>query len=165
MVLKVHKIIGNIFDNADLAKEFDSGKDDCHKTIFLSRHDMEKTRLKQKTADGIDIGIDIQDGKTLKHGDVLSGDEIKILVRQTPELVITAKIAKLDSSSLVLLGHMIGNLHRPVSVMEGSIAFPIHKESEIELFRTMFGDITHKIDLTVEEKIFEPHKSMNVHEH
>ena len=164
MVLKVHEIIGNIFDDLTLAKQFGS-ETESHKIIFISRYEMEKTRQKKKTSDGIDVGIDIQNSRTMRHGDVLSGEGIKALIRQTPELVITAKIARLDEKSLVLLGHMVGNMHRPVSLDTDSMSFPIHAESEMEVFRTMFGGIAHKIDLIIEEKIFQPHKSMDVHEH
>lgn len=163
VVLKVHKITGNIFENVDLAREFESD-DDFHKTVFLSRLDMEKTRQKKKATDGTDIAMDLQDSK-MKHGDVLAEGSLKVLVRQMAEQVITAQIGSLDGQSLVLLGHIIGNIHRPVSVAEGSISFPIYKETELELFRSLFGEMADKISLVVEEKIFEPHKAMNVHEH
>ncbi|NDB50913.1 MAG: Urease accessory protein [Nitrosopumilaceae archaeon] len=163
VVLKVRKITGNIFENVDLAREFEFNND-SHKTVFLSRFDMEKTRQKKKATDGTDIAIDLQDSK-IKHGDVLSEGILKVLVRQTTEQVITAQIGNLDGPSLVLLGHIIGNIHRPVSIEKGSISFPIYKETELDLFRSLFGSMADKISLAIEEKIFQPHKSMNVHEH
>jgi len=101
----------------------------------------------------------------MAHGDVLSEDDVKILIQQMLEKTISVKIAGLEPTSLVLVGHIIGNLHRPVALGSDSISFPIHDEGEIDLFRTLFGDVMGKIELVVEDKIFQPHKSMNVHGH
>lgn len=165
-MLKVKRIIGNIFVNPDLAKEFESNaKNVNYKTVHVLRYDLEKTRLKQKTTDGTTIGIIIDDNTKMTHGDVFSEGEVKILIQQMPEKTITVRLAGLEPTSLVLLGHIIGNLHRPVSLGGDSISFPIHDEGEIDLFRTLFGDIKSKIELAIEDKIFQPHKSMNVHGH
>jgi urease accessory protein len=165
-LLKVKRIIGNIFDNPDLAKEFESNVQNAnYKTVNISRYDLEKTRLKQKTSDGTTIGIILDDNTKMRHGDVFSEDDVKILIQQMPEQTISVKIAGLEPTSLVLIGHIIGNLHRPISLGESSISFPIHDEGEIDLFRTLFGDIKSKIELTIEDKIFQPHKSINVHGH
>lgn len=164
-MLKVERIIGNIFENSGLAKEFESNThNENYKTVNIFRHDLEKTRSKQKTSDGTTIGINIENGKKMTHGDVLYGNDVKILILQIPEPVFTVKFANLESKSLILIGHIIGNMHRPVSLGDNSISFPIHGETEIDLFRTVFRDID-KVELVAEEKIFQPHKSMNVHEH
>ena len=165
-MLKVQRIIGNIFDDPALAKEFESNtNNENYKTVHVLRHDLEKTRLKQKASDGTAIGINIEHDKKMTHGDVLYGDDVKVLVQQVPEPTITVRFAGLEPKFLILLGHIIGNLHRPVSLEADSISFPIHDEGEIDLFRTLFRDYMDKIELILEEKIFQPHKSMNVHEH
>jgi urease accessory protein len=165
-MLKVKRIIGNIFDNPDLAKEFESNAQNAnYKTVHVLRYDLEKTRLKQKTSDGTTIGIILDDNTKMTHGDVFSENGVKILILQMPEKTITVRFAGLEPTSLVLVGHIIGNLHRPVSLGDNSISFPIHDEGEIDLFRTLFGDIKSKIELIIEDKIFQPHKSMNVHGH
>ena len=165
MLLKVERIIGNIFENPSLAKEFESNTHNKnYKTLHVLRHDLEKTRLKQEAFDGTTIGISINNGRKMAHGDVFSGNNVKILIQQIPEQTITVRFANLEPKFLVLIGHIIGNLHRPVSLGDDSISFPIHNAEEINLFRTMFRDID-KIELVVEEKIFQSHKSMDVHEH
>lgn len=165
-MLKVEKIIGNIFENPELAKEFESNShNENYKTVNILRYDLEKTRLKQKTSDGTQIGIDLDGGTKMTHGDVFYGNDVKILIQQIPEQTISVRFAGLEPKFLVLIGHIIGNLHRPVSLEADSISFPIHDRGEIDLFRTLFRDYMDKIELIVEEKIFQPHKSMNVHEH
>jgi urease accessory protein len=165
-LLKVQRIIGNIFDDPTLAKEFESNThNENYKTIHVLRHDLEKTRLKQKASDGTAIGINIEHDKKMTHGDVLYGDDVKVLIRQVPEPTITVRFAGLEPKSLILLGHIIGNLHRPVSLGNDSISIPIHSEAEIDMFRSAFRDLADKIELVQEEKIFQPHKSMDVHGH
>jgi len=165
LLLKVDKIIGNIFENSSLAKEFESNRNnENYKTVHILRHDLEKTRLKQKTSDGTAIAINIDNGNKMTHGDVFHTNDVKVLIQQIPEQTITVKLGNMAPKSLVLIGHIIGNLHRPVSLDGDSISFPIHDVTEVDLFRRLFRDID-KIDLVVEDKIFQPHKSMNVHEH
>ena len=101
-MLKVEKIIGNIFENPELAKEFESNShNENYKTVSISRYDLEKTRLKQKTSDGTTIGIILDDNTKMTHGDVFSDGEVKILIQQMPEKTITVKLAGLEPTSLV----------------------------------------------------------------
>ena len=65
----------------------------------------------------------------------------------------------------LLIGHIIGNRHRPISIKNESISFPIHDDSEMELFERLFHEVIDKIDLSIEEQRFIPHVSMDVHEH
>jgi urease accessory protein len=96
----------------------------------------------------------------------MSIDSIKILVEQLPEKVIRVKAKEAQNSELfVMLGHIIGNRHRPIAYEDGSIIFPIYSESEFDLFKSLFKDMIEKIELAVEEKVFQPHDTMNVHEH
>ena len=43
--------------------------------------------------------------------------------------------------------------------------FPIHDETEVELFKKLFSDIIDHLTLLVEDQIFVPNEGMNVHEH
>jgi urease accessory protein len=164
-MLLSNSISGNIFGDSKLAKEFEAQSQN-YKRLVLSRHEMEKTRLRKKTQDGTDIGIDLASGMRLHHGDVLFIDSIKILVEQLPEKVIRVKAKEAQNSELfVMLGHIIGNRHRPIAYENGSIIFPIYGESELDLFKSLFKDMIEKIELKIEEKVFQPHDAMNVHEH
>ncbi|MBH0195806.1 MAG: hypothetical protein HP494_09480 [Nitrospira sp.] len=121
-MLKVEKIIGNIFENPELAKEFESDShNENYKTVSISRYDLEKTRLKQKASDGTRIGISLDGGTKMTHGDVFYGNDVKILIRQIPEQTISVRFAGLEPKFLVLIGHIVGNLHRPVSLEADSI--------------------------------------------
>jgi urease accessory protein len=64
----------------------------------------------------------------------------------------------------VLVGHIIGNRHRPISIIDGRICFPINNDVEEETFRQLLGRIGG-VNLESKEMVFVPHGGMDVHEH
>ena len=151
-MLRITFVSGNIF------------RDHIHDDIYaeteyehlrITRHDAEKSRLRKSTDRGTDIGLVLEQGTRLRHGDILQGDEKTIVVEQIPEKVATLKLDKSDTESLILAGHIIGNRHRPVSIKDNTIHFPIQADSEIEVFEKLLSGINTKI--TIEEIIFTPH--------
>lgn len=166
-MLLLNTVRGNIYENKELAKELEDNANLNFKELILQRHELEKSRFRKTTTDGTDVGISLE-GRKLRHGDILELDEIKILIKQEPEKVIKVKIneSKSTNHTLIMLGHIIGNRHRPIQIdKDGFIFFPIHRENEIELFTSLFHDIHDKIELLIEDKIFQPNESMDVHEH
>ena len=77
---------------------------------------MEKSRLRKKTEDGFDIGIVLDPGKKLHHGDVISQDSEIILIEQLSEKILTVRFTENDKRLFLLVGHIIGNRHRPISI-------------------------------------------------
>ena len=57
--------------------------------------ELEKKILRRKTDRGTDVGISLDSGIHLHHGDVIGNEEIKILLEQTPEKVISVKLKKI----------------------------------------------------------------------
>ena len=133
--------------------------------MLLSRIEMEKSRLRKKTDDGFDIGFVLEPGTKLQHGDVISESDETILIEQLPEKTLTVKFKQNDKNLFLLVGHIIGNRHRPISIRNETISFPIHDNSEMELFERLFHEVIHEIDLSIDEQRFIPHTSMDVHEH
>jgi urease accessory protein len=67
---------------------------------------------------------------------------------------------------LVSIGHMLGNMHRPIAVdaKKNKIIFPTQDDSELIIFRKLLRDMKDHIDLTVEKQIFQPqYHGMEVH--
>jgi len=133
--------------------------------LLLSRIEMEKSRLRKKTDDGFDIGFILEPGTKLQHGDVISESDETILIEQLPEKTLTVKFKQNDKNLFLLVGHIIGNRHRPISIRNETISFPINDNSEMELFERLFHEVIHEIDLSIDEQRFIPHTSMDVHEH
>ena len=165
-MLIVNSILGNIHNDNLLEKKVeDARQQDKLRHLFLSRIEMEKSRLRKKTEDGFDIGLVLDPGKKLHHGDVISQDSEIILIEQLSEKTLTVRFTENDKRLFLLVGHIIGNRHRPISIKNETISFPIHDDSEMELFGKLFHDVINKIDLSTQEEIFIPHESMDVHEH
>jgi urease accessory protein len=160
-VLTSTSVVGNIFTE----KGSQILKEGIFEKLQISRHDLEKNRLRRTTDKGTDIAIILERGSKLQHGDILKHGDDFIVIYQTPEKVITVKTKEDSFELLVLLGHIIGNRHRPISLENRSVTFPIQAESELEVFERLFMPITGKIEMHIEEKIYRPDERMDVHEH
>ena len=168
-MLLINSILGNAYNGSNLKEKIENAtQNHTIKQLFLSRSDMEKSRLRTETDDGTEIGLSLEPGTTLHNGDVLETDSNLIIIHQLPEKIISVKVND-DHHSYsihVQLAHIIGNRHRPLSITsDGSILFPIHDENEVELFEKLFSEIICNISMAVEDKIFVPNQGMNVHEH
>jgi len=165
-MLIVNAISGNIYKNDNLAKKIQEAKQHgTFRRLLLSRIEMEKSRLRKKTEDGFDIGLALESGKKLQHGDIILESSETILIEQLPEKILTVKFKDDNPELFLLVGHIIGNRHRPISINNETISFPIHDDSEMELFERLFHEVIDKIDLTVDEQRFIPHVGMDIHEH
>ena len=165
-MLIVNTVLGNIYKDDQLAKKIEDSKEQGKfRRLLLSRIEMEKSRLRKKTEDGFDIGLALEPGKRLQHGDIILESSETILIEQLPEKILTVKFKDNNPELLLLVGHIIGNRHRPVSINNETISFPIHDDSEMELFERLFHEVIDKIDLTVDEQRFIPHVGMDIHEH
>ena len=155
-----------MYKRQQLAKKIENSKEQGKfRRLLLSRIEMEKSRLRKKTDDGFDIGFVLEPGTKLQHGDVISESDETILIEQLPEKILTVKFKQNDKNLFLLVGHIIGNRHRPISIRNETISFPIHDNSEMELFERLFHEVIHEIDLSIDEQRFIPHTSMDVHEH
>jgi len=161
-VLEVNSPVGNIF----LDEGFDGLKTENFERLKISRAELEKRILRRKTDRGTDVGLNLEPGVKLRHGDVIKNGDMKIVIEQLPEKIITVKLKnKKMTDVMVLLGHIIGNRHRPISIQGDEISFPIQADSEKEVFAKLFQSIINYIDMTVEEQIFSPQLGADVHEH
>jgi urease accessory protein len=157
-VLNINSILGNIFKDTNL--EYAS-----FEKLIISRIDLEKRILRKKTNLGTDVGINLNSSTKLQHGDIIGNHETKIIVEQMPEKIISVKLKENDEKIAILLGHIIGNRHRPIAIKDKMILFPIQEDSELEIFERLLKEIIEHIELKIKEEIFLPHTSADVHEH
>ncbi len=161
-MLEVNSPVGNIF----LDEGFDDLKNGNFEKLKISRMELEKRILRRKTDHGTDVGLNLEPGVKLRHGDIIKNGDTKIVVEQLPEKIITVRLKnKKMTEVMVLLGHIIGNRHRPISIQGDEISFPIQADSEKEVFTKLFQSIINHIDMTIEERIFSPQSGADVHEH
>jgi len=161
-MLEVNSPIGNIF----LDEGFDDLKSGDFEKLKISRMELEKRILRRKTDRGTDVGLNLEPGIKLRHGDVIKNGDTRIVVEQIPEKIIIVKLKnKKMTDVMVLLGHIIGNRHRPIAIKNDEISFPIQADSEMEVFTKLFQSIINHIEMTIEERIFSPHSGADIHEH
>ena len=85
-MLIVNSILGNMYKDSQLSKKIEQEKQRGKLNhLELSRTEMEKSRLRKKTADGLDVGFILEPGTKLNHGDVISKSDEIILIVQLPE--------------------------------------------------------------------------------
>lgn len=159
-MIEVSSILGNIFEDQ---KNKDS---DSFEKLKISRIELDKRILRRKTDKGTDVGLKLEQGIKLHHGDIIRNDQIKIVIEQTPEKVISVKIVEdKNFHVMTMIGHMIGNMHRPISIQNEEILFPIQADSEIETFEKIFSSIPGNIKMKIENRVFLPYLGGDIHEH
>ncbi len=161
-MLEVNSPIGNIF----VDEGFDELKNGNCEKLKISRMELERRILRRNTDRGTDVGLNLEPGVKLRHGDVIKNGDMKIIVEQLPEKIITVRLKnKKMADVMLLLGHIIGNRHRPISIKGDEVSFPIQADSEKDVFTKLFQNIINHIEITIEEKIFFPHSGADIHEH
>ena len=168
-MLTITSVIGNIFDDKKLMTKFKQmeSRKNCERLKF-SRLELERGRIRKKTDLGTDIGLVLDSGTRLHHGDVIVSNLKKfIVIEQLPEKVISIKIMKLkdNPSRSITLGHIIGNRHKPIVINDDVLSFPIQADSEVEVFKKLLSGVMNNLELKVEEQIFQPQHGMYMHEH
>lgn len=164
-MLSVTSVAGNITDRHLVAKYRRAKAAGKCERLSVSRTEMERLRLRRRTDRGTDIGLVLEPGSRLHHGDLLAAKGKFIVVEQLPEKVVSISIKKDSTEKMVglaaLIGHLIGNRHKPIAVDHDTISFPVRAESEVDAFRKL---LPHEVKLKVEEQVFLPAGETHVHE-
>jgi urease accessory protein len=163
-VLSVTSVAGNIADRRLVAKYRRAKAAGKCERLSVSRTEMERLRLRRRTDRGTDIGLVLEPGSRLHHGDLLAAKEKFIVVEQLPEKVVSISIEKDSTEKMVglaaLIGHLIGNRHKPIAVDHDTISFPVQAESEVDAFRKL---LPHEVKLKVAEQVFLPAGETHAH--
>ena len=167
-MLTITSVIGNIFDDKKLMTKFKrmESKKRCER-LKISRLELERSKIRKKTDFGTDVGLILDSGTRLYHGDIIVSNTNKfIMIEQLPEKVISIKIKKLKNTiGLITLGHIIGNRHKPIVINNDILYFPIQAHTEVEVFKKLLSGVITNLDLEVGEQIFQPQHGMYMHEH
>ncbi|MFL6397145.1 MAG: urease accessory protein UreE [Nitrososphaeraceae archaeon] len=141
-------------------------------TININRLESERVRMRKTSDKGTDIALTLPQGSHLRHGDVIMLTEDKmVIVEIEPENVAIVEIKDniRDGDDIikvpVIIGHTIGNLHRPIKLEENRIYFPIQADSEIDMFKKLFASVNEHIEIKNTKMVFEPDEGMSIHEH
>ncbi len=155
-------MIGNIGRN--LKGKYDEmlARDAVEK-ITISRPESERLRMRKSTNAGADVGLAMPAGTRLRHGDVVYLADRMMVIDIEPEKVAVVRLKDTDARTAVLVGHAIGNLHRPIKVEGSRIILPIQSDDEIEMLRRHLGPASFGVEITKDFMVFEP--EAGAHEH
>ncbi|MDW0121802.1 MAG: hypothetical protein QOK81_04200 [Nitrososphaeraceae archaeon] len=171
-MITINSIIGNLYHDSNLRKRYEemSSQSLCE-SIRINRMEAQRVRMRKRSSKGTDIALTTTPGTRLRHGDVLmAGNDKMITIELEPEnlAVVEVKdnIHEHDAVQVpVTIGHAIGNLHRPIKLEGRKIYFPIQTDSEIEMFKKIFGRLLDHLEITQAKMVFEPEEGTDVHEH
>ena len=171
-MITINSTIGNIYHDNNLRKRYEemSSQSLCE-FIRINRMEAQRVRMRKNSNKGTDVALIMTPGSKLRHGDVLIvANDKMITIELEPEnlAVIEVKdnIHEHDAVQVpVTIGHAIGNLHRPIKLEGRKIYFPIQTDSEIEMFKKIFGRLLDHLEITQAKMVFEPEEETDVHEH
>jgi urease accessory protein len=171
-MITINSIIGNIYHDENLRKQYDamSSQSLCE-SLRINRMEAQRVRMRKRSSKGTDIALTMTPGTRLRHGDILMlANDKMITIELEPEnlAVIEVKdnIHEHDAVEVpATIGHAIGNLHRPIKLEGRKIYFPIQTDSEIDMFKKIFGRLSDHLQITQTKMVFEPEEGTDVHEH
>jgi urease accessory protein len=170
--MTVTSVVGNVRTDKKLKDVFQKlNKENKVERILLSRMEAQKSRIRRSSDAGTDIAINLNHDSMLKHGDVLRVENNRmIIVEYEPEDVLSFKIKDEISNyqkvaTAIKLGHVIGNLHRPICIKDNITYMPIQSESEIANIKKILLPIIDCIDIHSEKIVFEQDEGTKVHAH
>jgi urease accessory protein len=171
-MITINSIIGNLYHDSNLRKRYEemSSQSLCE-SIRINRMEAQRVRMRKRSSKGTDIALTTTPGTRLRHGDVLmAGNDKMITIELEPENLAVVEVKdNIDEHDVVQLpvaiGHAIGNLHRPIKLEGRKIYFPIQTDSEIEMFKKIFGRVLDHLEISQAKMVFEPEEGMDIHEH
>ena len=171
-MIHINKIIGNIHFDSDLKNKYQKMlKTGLVEKIEITRLESDRARIRKISDKGTDLALTLTPGSHINNGDVLMLTEEKMVIAdRIPENVAMISLKSIMPQNQLFetatkIGHIIGNMHRPIKITEGKIYFPIQSESEIETFQKLLTNLINNIVIKSENIIFEPETGYDVHEH
>jgi urease accessory protein len=171
-MITINSIIGNMYHDENLRKQYeDMSSQSLCESIRINRIEAQRVRMRKRSNKGTDIALIMAPGTKLRHGDVLLAANDKMVIMELePEnlavIQVKENIPEYDAVQVpVTIGHAIGNLHRPIKLEGRKIFFPIQTDSEIEMFKKIFGRLLDHLEITQAKMVFEPEEETDVHEH
>lgn len=154
-------VIGNIYAEMKSSYEEMMRRNAVEK-LRITRMESERVRMRKATDMGTDVAMTLPAGSRLRHGDILALAERMVVVEIEPEKVAVVQVFG-DARTAALVGHAIGNLHRPIRVEGDRIIFPIQSDDEMAMMQRQLASFADKIKITKDVTVFEPEVSSHGH--
>jgi len=171
-LIRSDSVVGNAKSDDSLRRKLaDMQAKGLVETISISRLESTRARMRKLSNNGTDIALTLPPGTVLRDGDVVALAEDKmIVVKREPESVAAIELREEPHADelvelAVVVGHRIGNLHRPIMLEGRTIYFPIQADSELETFNRLFAPMREHVTITKTSRVFEPTEEIEEHEH
>jgi urease accessory protein len=171
-MITINSVIGNMYHDSNLRQRYEEmSSKSLSEFIKISRMEAQRVRMRKTSSKGSDIAVTLTPGTKLRHGDVLMNAKDKMItIELEPENVAVIQVKdNIHEHNVVevpvMIGHAIGNLHRPIKLEGRKIYFPIQADHEIDMFKKIFGPLLDHLEISQAKKVFEPQEGMDVHEH
>lgn len=171
-MIHIDRIIGNINSDSDLHEKYQTmSKNNKVEKIQVSRLEADRTRIRKLSDKGTDLALTLIPGSHIDDGDVVMLTEEKMVIakRESENVVIVSLTSDISTKQIletaIKLGHIIGNMHRPIKVTNNKVYFPIQSDSEIELFKKLLYNLRDYINIKNENIVFEPETGYDIHGH
>lgn len=116
-------------------------------SLTLPLHERIKSRLRVTLDDGRDAGLFLERGTTMKHGELLGGDGITVLVLAADETLSIVRSA--DPLLLARACYHLGNRHMSIQILAGEVRY-LHDHVLDDMLRGL------GLNVSVERAPFEP---------
>jgi urease accessory protein len=109
--------LGNVEADPDLARRVER---EGAETVIVDDDRRRRSRFRTETDSGTDVGVVVERSGGLSAGDVLTGDELTVVVELAERRALIVDLADVagDPETLavaVAFGHAVGNRHRPLA--------------------------------------------------
>jgi len=171
-LIRADSVIGNTESDDSLReKHADMQARGLVETISVSRLESARVRMRKVSNNGTDVALTLPPGTSLRDGDVIALTEDKmIVVQREPESLVALELKEgspVDElvELAVVVGHKIGNLHRPLMLKGRTVFFPIQADSELETFNRLFAPMRDHLIISKALRVFMPTEGIEEHEH
>ena len=171
-MITINSIIGNLYHDSNLRKQYgEMSSQSLCESIRINRMEAQRVRMRKRSNKGTDVALIMTPGAKLRQGDILMlANDKMITIELEPENLAVIEVKDNIHEHDVIevpatIGHAIGNLHRPIKLEGRKIYFPIQTDSEIDMFKKIFGRLSDHLQITQTKMVFEPEEGTDVHEH
>jgi urease accessory protein len=171
-VIESTGVVGNVHRDPGLTERYARMlREERVERIVVSRFESNRARLLKVSDRGSEVALILPTGSSLHDGDVVSlRDDLMVVVTREPERVAVLRLREtgepLEMVEMAFrVGHSLGNLHRPIAVEHLEVRLPIQAESEMEMLRKLFSDLSDHLEIFPATMIFDPELGEEDHVH
>lgn len=158
--------LGNSQENTDLAQQLIGTE---YLEVYLQPSDRSKGRIYTQTNSGVTVGIIKSRAQTLQSGDIFQTESGNLLLihLQAQELLVLDFVevtSEIAPTTLVYLGHLLGNHHYPIAIQDNKIYVQLVTDKSI-IEKTINNLNIPGLKIAITKRSLDTEISFSVHNH